>query len=89
MKGDYEGFGDDGGTQIDNNDSTPENGKDYNTANSSSVGEVKSVQTVANAHSMPLESTSCSVTRNYREGKLTTERYFDISGKPDFTCECQ
>ncbi len=82
MKGDYEDFEENGETQTAKNDLTPKNGEDYNTAESSSVGDVQYVQTVANEHSMPLESTPCSVTRNYREGILTTERYFDESGKP-------
>lgn len=82
MKGDWSSFSSSGsGDNNSNGSETHVNGKDYNTAGSRSVKRVDSVQTVANVHSMPTESTPNSVTRNYKAGKLNTERYYDGSGK--------
>lgn len=83
LKGDYLGFSSGGG----NNDNTNKtvsavNGIDYNTAGSSNVGVVHTIQTLANVHTMPTTSTPNSVSRNYREGKLATERYFNQKGEP-------
>lgn len=83
LKGDYSGFSSGGG----NNDNTNKtvsavNGIDYNTAGSSNVGVVHTIQTLANVHTMPTTSTPNSVSRNYREGKLATERYFNQKGEP-------
>ncbi len=58
------------------------NGRDYNSAGSSLVGKVDSITTVANVHFMPTSSNPNSVTRNYNNGKLSTERYFGDDGKP-------
>ena len=78
MKGNWAGFsgGGDGG------ESGYANGIDYNSAGSSSVGEVDSITTISNAHSMPKSSTPNSVTKNYKNGKLNTERYYGKDGKP-------
>lgn len=56
--------------------------ENYNTAGSSNIGEVHTIQTLSNAHSMPTTSSPNSVSRNYREGKLATERYFNQNGEP-------
>lgn len=56
--------------------------ENYNTAGSSNVGEVHTIQILSNAHSMPTTSSPNSVSRNYREGKLATERYFNQNGEP-------
>lgn len=53
-----------------------------NPAGSKSVREVESVQTLEDAHSMPLESKPNSAIQNYKEGDLVTERYYGSDGKP-------
>ena len=58
------------------------NGEDYNAAGSKSVKEVNSVSTVVNAHKMPEKYSSNSVVANYKDGKLTTERYYNEKGEP-------
>jgi len=58
----------------------PANGTDYNTANSSSVGRVDSVTTISNAHNVPSHGEPNSVTKNYKDGKLASERYYDGNG---------
>lgn len=80
MKGKWKGFAKDyGGSGRENN--KPVNGKDYNIAGSKSVNRVNSINTVSNSHSMPTSSTPNSVTRNYLNGKLNSERYFGQEGK--------
>ena len=84
MKGDwssYEGSGGSGAAGGDGGGGYT-NGTDYNTAGSSSVGQVDSVTTVSNMHSLPTSSSPNSVTRNYRDGKLSSERYYGSDGKP-------
>jgi hypothetical protein len=85
MKGNWDGFSGGGGSTSSGSDGNGNgyvNGTDYNTAGSSSVGQVDSVTTFSNAHSMPLTSSPNSVTKNYRDGKLSTERYYGSDGKP-------
>ncbi len=77
------GFG--GGTQgaqnSDNSNSTkPRNKTDYNTAGSKSVGEVESVTSTNNAHTVPAHGKANSVSQNYKNGKLSSERYYDNNG---------
>ena len=53
----------------------------YNSANSSSVRKVDTVNTVNNPHSVPMKGQQPnSVTRIFRDGKLTSERYYDSDG---------
>lgn len=83
MKGNYSGFDRGGsGSGDGGSDSGLINGADYNVAGSSSVGQVDSVQTVSELHTMPISGTPHSVTRNYRGGSLSTERYYGEDGKP-------
>ena len=83
MKGDYPGFSSGSSSNNNNNETiSAANGIDYNTAGSSNVGEVHTIQTLANVHTMPATSAPNSVSRNYREGKLATERYFNQKGEP-------
>ena len=79
MKGNWEGFS---GGGSSSGDGGPVNGQDYNAAGSKNVGRVDSVSTVSNSHSMPKSSAPNSVTKNYKDGKLSTERYFGSDGKP-------
>lgn len=60
--------------------SGPVNGVDYNTAKSSSIKVVNNVVVTANQHTMPIDSTPNTVVKNYSNGKLSTERYFDKEG---------
>ena len=80
MKGNWSSFGSSDNSGSSENE-THVNGKDYNTSCSNSVNRVDSVHTVANAHSMPSKSAPNSVIRNYKAGKLNTERYYDNNGK--------
>lgn len=84
MKGNWNGFSGGGGSGGggDGGGSGYVNGTDYNSAGSSSVGKVDSVTTVSNVHSMPVSGTPNSVTKNYKDGKLSTERYYGSDGKP-------
>ena len=84
MKGNWDGFSSGVGGSGGGGDSGggPVNGTDYNSAGSSSVGQVDSVTTVSNAHSMPQAGEPNSVTKNYKNGKLSTERYYGSDGKP-------
>lgn len=59
----------------------PVNGVDYNTAGSSSVGQVDSVEIIIGAHEMSTTGTPNSVGRNYKNGKLNSERYYGPDGK--------
>lgn len=75
MKGYNSDYGGGGGTDGS------ENGVDYNSAGSSSVGKVDSVSIVADEHSLPTSGTPNSVTQNYKDGKLHSERYYGEDGK--------
>ena len=83
MKGDYSGFGS-SGNYVGASDSggSFKNGSDYNTAGSKDVGQVDSIQTVSNLHSKPVSSTPNSVIKNYKNGKLSSERYYGKDGRP-------
>jgi len=70
-----------GGGGSSSNSSSLVNGKDYNTAGSSSVGKVDSVSIVADTHGLPKEGTANSVTKSYKDGKLDQERYYGDDGK--------
>ena len=78
MKGHNSDYGEGGGSS---NSVNPVNGIDYNTAGSSAVGKVDSINVVADAHSLPLEGDANSVTKSYKEGKLDQERYYGEDGK--------
>lgn len=83
MKGDYFGFDSFGGSGSKAKDfGGIRNGVDYNTAGSSSVGKVDSIQTLSEVHSIPVFGVPDSVTRNYKNGSLSTERYYGGGGKP-------
>lgn len=84
MKGEYSGFAGSGGVGSTGSGSSGglQNGVDYNTAGSRSVREVDSVQTLSESHSIPTSGYPNSVTRNYRNGSLYTERYYGENGKP-------
>ncbi len=56
------------------------NSESFNNAGSSSVGQVDVINKVNNKHSLPLNGTPNSVTKNYKNGKLHSERYYDESG---------
>ena len=58
----------------------PVNGEDYNTAHSNSVQKVDSVSEVHNSHSIPSHGTPNSVSRNYKDGRVSSERYYDEKG---------
>ncbi len=60
--------------------SGPVNGSDYNSANSNTVKTVNTVKKT-NLHSVPITGTSNSVTRNYKNGVLDSERYYGNDGK--------
>ncbi|MCQ2551105.1 MAG: hypothetical protein MJ146_02785 [Clostridia bacterium] len=79
ISGLYEGTS---GSKFDTPSSSPVNGKDYNPAGSSSVKKVDSVTKVDDLHKMPDRGKPNSVDQNYKDGELTTERYFDEKGEP-------
>lgn len=56
------------------------NGIDYNIAGSHSVGRVDNVITVINAHALHEHGIPYTVIRNYRNGKLSSERYYNNNG---------
>ena len=56
------------------------NGIDYNTANSISVKSVDYVSNVNEKHSLPSTYEKNSVIRNYKNGVLNSERYYDNNG---------
>jgi hypothetical protein len=73
------GYNSDYGEQ--NNDSNNlENGVDYNRAGSSTVGQVESVDIVIDSHNLAQHGIPNSVTQNYKNGHLYTERYYDAAG---------
>ncbi|MCQ2526863.1 MAG: hypothetical protein MJ130_08860 [Lachnospiraceae bacterium] len=77
MKGYNSDFGGGGGNAAGN---APVNGEDYNGAGSSSVKNVDSVNIMADSHSVPTQCTPNSVTQNFKDGKLDSERYYDDNG---------
>ena len=56
------------------------NGEDFNSAGSQSVGEVDSVKVTADEHSVPAHGEPNSVSQNYKNGSLDSERYYDGNG---------
>lgn len=56
------------------------NGMDYNTAGSRTVKRVDFVTKTYDAHSIPQHGTPNSVSENYRDGNLLSERYYDADG---------
>lgn len=56
------------------------NGEAFNTAGSSSIGQVDSKNVVNDHHSIPMSGEPNSVTQSYVDGKLTQERYYDSDG---------
>lgn len=54
--------------------------KNYNTAGSKSVKNVDSVTTLDNQHNLPMKGTPNSVTKNFKDGSLNSERYYDEKG---------
>lgn len=82
MKGNHSGFGNSGGSgKYSGSGGNYANGKDYNQAGSSSVGEVTSIHITSNEHSKDETSQPNSVTKNYKEGELNNERYYDKDGR--------
>ena len=61
-------------------DNSLTNGKDFNSAGSGSVGVVDSKITTADAHNIPMTGNPNSVSQNYKDGNLDSERYYDESG---------
>ena len=91
MKGNWNGFASEDNTPVVINEDSgavskdslgPVNGQDYNSAGSSNVGRVDTVTTLSNVHSIPTTGTPNSVTKNYKDGKLNMERYYDNNGEP-------
>ena len=74
------GYNSDFGTGGNSGSDSLENGRDYNSAGSSSVGKVDSVNITVGQHSLSLQGASNSVTQNYKDGKLNSERYYDSNG---------
>ena len=60
---------------------SPINGLDYNTAHSNSVRKVESVTDTRDTHSISPHGVPNSVTRSYKGGTLTSERYYDSEGQ--------
>ena len=56
------------------------NGEDFNSAGSNSVKQVDSVSITADLHSVPTTGTPNSASKNYINGKLDSERYYDGDG---------
>lgn len=54
----------------------------FNNAASKSVKAVDSISQVYNVRSMPERGDANSVVQNYRNGNLSTERYFNEDGLP-------
>lgn len=80
MKGNWPGFSGGGSGDSDDGSVGYNNGEDYNSAESNSVGQVYSVSTLSNAHSVPATSAPNSVTKSYKDGKLSSERYYGKDG---------
>ena len=56
------------------------NGEAFNTAGSSSIGQVDSKKVVNGQHRRPMKGEANSVTQSYADGKLVQERYYDSNG---------
>lgn len=54
----------------------------FNNAASKSIKTVDVIKQVHNAHNMPEFGAKNSVIQNYRNGILSTERYYDDTGTP-------
>ncbi len=54
----------------------------FNIAGSKSVGRVNSINRLYDAHTIPRTSEPDSVTQNFDNGTLISERYFDSNGNP-------
>jgi len=67
-------------SQAQKQDNKPVNGNDYNGAGSNSVGKVDNVTTTHDAHSVPTKGSPNSVSKNYKNGQLDSERYYDKDG---------
>ncbi len=76
------GYNNDYGGGGNNNSTKPINGTDYNGAGSKSVKQVDHVEITVDRHEVPMKGTANSVNQNYRNGKLSSERYYDSDGKP-------
>ena len=63
-----------------NSANLPQNGVDYNRACSNTIQNVESVYISIDAHEVAQHSTPNSVTQNFRNGILSTERYYDNKG---------
>lgn len=61
-------------------DNKPVNGNDYNGAGSNSVGKVENVTITHDSHSVPTKGNPNSVSKNYKNGQLDSERYYDKDG---------
>lgn len=59
----------------------PANTKEYNSAESKSVGVVNQVEVRQDAHNVPMKGLPNSVTQNFIGDKLVSERYYDKDGK--------
>lgn len=77
MKGNYDAFNNSSGKAD-----AGVSGTDYNIANSNNVKRVDTVITKTELHSMPTLSEPNSVVKNYKDGKLSSERYYDQKGNP-------
>ena len=69
-----------GGGGNSSSSSGPVNGKDYNGAGSKSVDKVDSVTVTSDIHTVPKEGPPNSVSKNYVDGNLDSERYYDENG---------
>lgn len=81
MKGNWSGFLQIKTTGGSNGGSDYTSGVDFNSAGSNSVGKVESITTLANSHSLPTTAAPNSVIKNYKEGKLNSERYYGEDGR--------
>ena len=66
--------------QFPKQDTKHVNGTDFNNAGSKSVGKVNTITTTNDLHTIPAHSTPYSVSKNYKDGKLESERYYDQNG---------
>lgn len=70
-----------GDSSLERTGNGPRSGSDYNTAGSRSVGKVTSITTTSNVHSIPAQGSPNSVSKNFKNGKLDSERYYGSDGK--------
>ena len=56
--------------------------KGFNGAGSKDVGRVDKIKTTHNLHSVPMKGDPNTVSKNYKNGKLDSERYYDKNGNP-------